>query len=214
MIKSIIFDFDGTLVNTNDVIIEAWQHTYRHYGQDEKPVEHITKCFGEPLLVTMAREFPQVDPEESAQVYRDPQIAKAEELVTLFDDIPDLLSALREAGYKIGIVTSRTRQSTLGYLRQFKITEYFDGIVTCDDTDKHKPDPAPVLMGLKKLDTAAEEALMIGDSSFDMKSANNAGVKTVLVGWRVAAANEDVGECTVNYSIARPMDLMEILKEM
>lgn len=116
MIKSIIFDFDGTLVNTNDVIIEAWQHTYRHYGQDEKPVEHITKCFGEPLLVTMAREFPQVDPEESAQVYRDRQIAKAEELVTLFDDIPDLLSALREAGYKIGIVTSRTRQSTLGYL--------------------------------------------------------------------------------------------------
>lgn len=67
--------------------------------------------------------------------------------------------------------------------------------MTCDDTDKHKPDPAPVLMGLKKLDTAAEEALMIGDSSFDMKSANNAGVKTVLVGWRVAAANEDVGEC-------------------
>ena len=90
MIKSIIFDFDGTLVNTNDVIIEAWQHTYRHYGQDEKPVEHITKCFGEPLLVTMAREFPQVDPEESAQVYRDRQIAKAEELVTLFDDIPPL----------------------------------------------------------------------------------------------------------------------------
>ena len=44
MIKSIIFDFDGTLVNTNDVIIEAWQHTYRHYGQDEKPVEHITNA--------------------------------------------------------------------------------------------------------------------------------------------------------------------------
>ena len=214
MIKSIIFDFDGTLINTNDVIIEAWQYTYRHYGQEEKPIEHITKCFGEPLLATMAREFPDIDPQESAQVYRDRQVAKAEELVSLFDDIPELLASLRKEGYKIGIVTSRTRESTLGYLRQFGIEDCFDGIVTCDDTDKHKPDPEPVLMGLKKLGAMAEEALMIGDSSFDMKSANNAGVKTVLVGWRVAAANEDIGECKVDYSIDEPMELMELLKEL
>ena len=66
MINTIIFDFDGTLVNTNDVIIEAWQHTYRHYGRDEKPVDYITQFFGEPLITTMAREFPEVLPEESA----------------------------------------------------------------------------------------------------------------------------------------------------
>ena len=52
MINTIIFDFDGTLVNTNDVIIEAWQHTYRHYGRDEKPVDYITQFFGEPLITT------------------------------------------------------------------------------------------------------------------------------------------------------------------
>lgn len=214
MIDSIIFDFDGTLINTNDVIIEAWQHTYRYYGMDEPPIEHITGCFGEPLLITMAREFPDVDPEESAQVYRNRQNEKAEELVSLFDDIPELLQALKRKNYKLGIVTSRTRESTLRYLERFGIERYFDGIVTCDDTHKHKPDPEPVLSGLEKLGTDAEKALMIGDSSFDMKSANNAGVKTVLVGWRVAAANENIGECTVNYSIAEPMDLMEILEKM
>ena len=70
MLKYILFDFDGTLVNTNDVIIASWQHTYRTYLGHEAPVEHITACFGEPLLLTMAREFPNVPPEESAEVYR------------------------------------------------------------------------------------------------------------------------------------------------
>ena len=69
-------------------------------------------------------------------------------------------------------------------------------------------------MGLKKLNAEPDSALMIGDSSFDMKSANNAGVKTVLVGWRVAAENEAIGECIVDYSIEKPMELMEILKEI
>ena len=214
MIKAILFDFDGTLINTNDVIVEAWQYTYKHYGFDEVPIEHITKCFGEPLLITMAREFPDVAPQESASVYRQRQVDMAEELVNVFDDIPKLLAELRKAGYKIGIVTSRTRESTLRYLKQFDIEEYFDGIVTCDDTDKHKPNPEPVLMGLKKLNAEPDSALMIGDSSFDMKSANNAGVKTVLVGWRVAAENEAIGECIVDYSIEKPMELMEILKEI
>ena len=66
MIDTVIFDFDGTLVNTNDVIIEAWQYTYKFYSGNEMPVDHINKCFGEPLLITMAREFPEVAPEESA----------------------------------------------------------------------------------------------------------------------------------------------------
>ena len=60
MINTILWDFDGTLLNTNDVILESWQHTYEHYYGRRMPVEHITKCFGEPLLVTMAREFPDV----------------------------------------------------------------------------------------------------------------------------------------------------------
>ena len=60
MINTILWDFDGTLLNTNDVILESWQHTYEHYYGHRMPVEHITKCFGEPLLVTMAREFPDV----------------------------------------------------------------------------------------------------------------------------------------------------------
>lgn len=214
MINTIIFDFDGTLVNTNDVVIDAWQHTYRHYLGCEKPKEHITKCFGEPLLITMEREFPDVDVAISAEVYRERQREKADELVRLFPQIEELLVGLKEKGFKMGIVTSRTREATLFYLDKFGIADYFDEVVTCDDTSKHKPDPEPVLLGLKKLNAKAEETLMIGDSHFDMQCANGAFVKTVLVGWRMTSDKEKMDQCQVDYHIENPMELLNIFEEM
>lgn len=211
MIDTIIFDFDGTLVNTNDVIIAAWQYTYKKYLNCEKPIEHITRCFGEPLLITMAREFPDIHPEESAAVYRQHQQEKADELVKLFPGIVELLESLREKGLKVGIVTSRTRESTGFYLDKFGIADYFDEIVTCDDTDKHKPDPEPILLGLKKLKADANHTLMIGDSPFDMKCANNAGVRTVLVGWHIAGSEEQMRDCKVDYHIEEPMELLDVI---
>lgn len=213
MIDTVIFDFDGTLVNTNDVIIEAWQHTYKFYLGNEMPVDHITKCFGEPLLITMAREFPEVAPEESAEVYRLHQREKADELVKLFPGIEDMLKSVKAAGYKVGVVTSRTKESTEFYMEKFGITDYFDSIVSCDDTDKHKPNPEPLLLGLRKLGAEAESTLMVGDSAFDIKCANNAGVKSVLVDWRITGADDKLKDCKVDYMIENPVDLLDVLKE-
>lgn len=213
MINTVIFDFDGTLINTNDVIIEAWQYTYKHYLGHEVPVGQITKCFGEPLLITMAREFPGVPAEESAEIYRNHQRAKADELVKLFDGIEDMLKAVKETGCKIGIVTSRTKESTLFYINKFGIGDYFDGIVSCDDTDKHKPDPAPLLLGLDRLGASPAEAIMVGDSAFDIKCANNAGVRAVLVDWRMTGDDQKLRECNIDYEIKEPMELPEVLRK-
>jgi len=214
MINTVIFDFDGTLVNTNDVIVEAWQHTYRTYLGHEMPMEHITKCFGEPLLITMEREFPGVAPEESAEIYRAYQRDKADELVKVFPEIEEMLKAVKAAGYKTGVVTSRTKESTEFYMEKFKIAHYFDEIVSCDDTTKHKPDPEPLLLSLGKLKSEASEALMVGDSYFDIKCANNAGVKSVLVDWRVTGEDKKLADCRIDYEIKKPMDVLAVLKEV
>lgn len=212
MANTILFDFDGTIINTNDVIIEAWQFTYKHYFGHEMPVDHIERSFGEPLLATMEREFPGVDPLESATIYRNRQASKAKELVKLFPGVEDMLKAVKEAGYKTCVVTSRTKESTLGYMEQFDIGGYFDDLVSCDDTTIHKPNPEPALMGLAKVNAKAEEAIMVGDSPYDMKCANNAGVKTVLVEWRARGNDEKLKECQVDYIIEKPMALLEIMK--
>lgn len=214
MINTVLFDFDGTLVNTNDVIIASWQHTYRHYLGREESLERITSCFGEPLLITMEREFPGVDPEEAADVYRDYQKLKADELVKVFEGIPELLEALKQAGYRIAIVTSRTRESAERYLDMLGLGNYFEDMVSCEDTNIHKPNPEPILLCLKKLGISRDEAIMVGDSPFDIKCANNAEVKSVLVDWRITSDNGAViSDARADYEIAEPMDLMAVLAE-
>jgi pyrophosphatase PpaX len=176
-------------------------------------VEHITACFGEPLLLTMAREFPGVDPKESADVYRSFQMENADRLVTIFPGIKELLADLKDAGYVLGVVTSRTRESAQRYMDMFGIASYFSDLVSCDDTSIHKPNPEPLLLAMSRLGAAPEEALMIGDSPFDIKCANNAGVDSVMVNWRITCDETSlIDDAKVDYWIHKPSDLVELLK--
>ena len=215
MINTVLFDFDGTLVNTNDVIIASWQHTYKHYLGREESIEKITSCFGEPLLLTMEREFPGVPPEESAEVYRIFQQENAHLLVKIFPGIKELLQKLKDAGYRMAIVTSRTRESARRYMDMFGISEFFETLVTCDDTTVHKPNPEPILLCLEKMGIKAEEAIMVGDSPFDIKCANNAGVKSVMVGWRITSDNASmIPDAKEDYNIETPDQMLEVLAQV
>lgn len=215
MINTVLFDFDGTLVNTNDVIIASWQHTYMYYLGREESLEKITACFGEPLLLTMEREFPEVDPRESAEVYRNFQKENADELVKIFPGIEELLESLKTDGFRMGVVTSRTRESAQRYMDMFGIGDYFEEMVSCDDTDIHKPNPEPILLCLKKMGITAEEALMVGDSPFDIKCANNAGVKSVLVGWRITGDGQTlIDDAREDFTISEPSELVGVLKRL
>ena len=215
MINTVLFDFDGTLVNTNDVIIASWQHTYMYYLGREESLEKITACFGEPLLLTMEREFPEVDPRESAEVYRNFQKENADELVKIFPGIKELLESLKTDGFRMGVVTSRTRESAQRYMDMFGIGDYFEEMVSCDDTDIHKPNPEPILLCLKKMGITAEEALMVGDSPFDIKCANNARVKSVLVGWRITGDGQTlIDDAREDFTISEPSELVGVLKRL
>ena len=215
MINTVLFDFDGTLVNTNDVIIASWQHTYMYYLGREESLEKITACFGEPLLLTMEREFPEVDPRESAGVYRNFQKENADELVKIFPGIKELLESLKTDGFRMGVVTSRTRESAQRYMDMFGIGDYFEEMVSCDDTDIHKPNPEPILLCLKKMGITAEEALMVGDSPFDIKCANNAGDKSVLVGWRITGDGQTlIDDAREDFTISEPSELVGVLKRL
>lgn len=211
-IKGILIDFDGTLVNTNEVIIASWQHTYKHYLGYEVEEQRIISCFGEPLLETMAREFPNADVDEACEIYRNYQRDHAEEYVVAFKDIDKMLKALKEKGYKICIVTSRTKESTKRYIDFTGIGGVFDDIVACEDTEEHKPSPAPILEGIRRIGLNREELLMVGDGVFDLGAAKGAGVKSVLVGWKITENNKLKGEVILpDYEINEPMDLVDLV---
>ena len=211
---TILFDFDGTIMDTNDVILKSWQYTFRSLEDREADEDELKKTFGEPLDITISRFFPEVPVEESIEIYRSYQRDHFRELITLFPGMKELLAVLKEKGYKTGLVTSRLYNTTVQGLEKYGLKEYFDEIVTPEDTDRHKPDPEPVLIALEKLGSKPENAVMLGDTLFDIKCARNAKVESVLVAWSFAPqgeTKESLGDDAPDYIIGRPEELLEIL---
>ena len=213
-INTVIFDFDGTLADTNGMVISSWQYTYDMLGVERPSEEVIFGTFGEPLPISMEKAFPDVPVDKSVGLYRENMNRIFEEKIEAFPGTVELIKALKARGCKVGVATSRMKETTMIGLRKFGVVEYLDAIVTMEDTTKHKPDPEPVLISLKKLDAKAEEALMIGDSMFDIKCAHNAGVKAVLVSWALAVSEEEKnGPDAPEFYIEKAEDLLPLLEK-
>lgn len=210
MIKAVLFDFDGTVMNTRDIIIGSWQHVFMTIEGREHPVEEIEKTFGEVLVDSMARVFPDRDPMECVKIYRQWQTDRIKEAVKPFDGMKELVLALYERKIKMAVVTSRTRISLVDALEANDMLEYFDVLVSCDDTTSHKPDPEPANIAMEKLGVSPDECIMIGDSAFDIGCAHNAGIKAVLVSWSVSIDEEGIKKAAPEYIIDRAEELLEL----
>ena len=213
-IDTVLFDFDGTVMNTNDVILQSWQHTFRMLcGREEDP-EVLLKTFGEPLETTMKKFFPEMPVEESIEVYRSFHYDNFGDLISVFPGMDDLIAEVKRRGYRLGLVTSRLYNTTMQGLEKYGLKEYFDVIVTANDTTKHKPDPEPVNITLEKLGAKPENSIMLGDTLFDLMCAKNAGVRSVLVSWSLALSGktkEDLGDAAPDYILEKPEELLEII---
>ena len=162
--------------------------------------------------MTMEKLFPNVPVEESIQVYRSYHYDNFGELISLFPGMKELIAELKKRGYKLGMVTSRLRRTTEQGMEKYGIMEYFDTVVTADDTDKHKPDPEPINIALEKLGSVPEKSIMLGDTMFDILCAKNAGVKSVLVSWAMAVSEEEkTGPNRPDYIIDQADDLLKLL---
>ena len=211
-IKAVLFDFDGTIFDTNKLIIDSWNEVFRIKG-GSRTEEEILATFGEPLTVSMEKWFPG-ESEECINIYRNYQRDIFFEKIELYEGMDELIKKLKTLGVLNAVVTSRLASSTISTLEKYDLARCFDVIVTCDDTEKHKPDPEPALLALEKLGISADEAIMIGDSRFDIRCAHNAGIKAVLVGWSEAAAAGDIpknGIDAPDFVIESAEELLEII---
>lgn len=209
---TVLFDFDGTIMDTNRLIINSWQHTFRTIEGKERPEAEILATLGEPLLLSMGNLLPQVSSQEAVEIYRGYQHGNFGEEIGLFPGMEPLIRELNRQGYKLGVVTSRMTNTTLQGLDKFGLRECFSSIVTCDHTDKHKPDPEPVYIALRQLESKPEESIMVGDTKFDILCARNAGVTSVLVGWALTMNQEDrEGPLGPEHILEKAEDLFHLL---
>ena len=183
--KVILFDLDGTLCDTDEMIVQTVFAIYKDYKPTKiRTREELYYFSGPPIRDTMAKEFPDYDPEEMYNVFKKVSKEYYAPCVKAYKDEIEVLKALKEAGYILGVVTNKGYPLTIYSLEICHIQDFFDVVITADDVKIGKPDPTGVLEAMKKLNiNNKEEVLYVGDNDIDYFTAENAGVDAMLVTW-------------------------------
>ncbi|MDK2820758.1 MAG: pyrophosphatase PpaX [Clostridia bacterium] len=198
MFSGVLFDFDGTIVDTTDLVIKSFQYTLKPYLNREVTPEEVYPYFGMPLRQAIEVFVEEKEVDAAMAVYRRYSEEHFDDLTKLCPGILEGLQELDKAGIKFAIVTSRMRKTTFYALKLFNLEKYFPVVVAVEDVKKHKPGPEPVMYALQLLKLYPHEAVMIGDSPHDILAAKAAGVTSVAAGWskitweKVLASNPDV----------------------
>lgn len=212
MIKGILFDLDGTLVNTNDLIINSFTETFKHYyPQKEFTLQEIIDCIGPTLEQTAKKYYPQKI-EEMVELYRHHYAIHHDELIKIYPGIKELLENLKALDLKLAIVTSKKKDMTLRAMKHTNILHYFDVIISSDEVENPKPHQEPIELALQKLNLLKNEVIMVGDNSHDIECAKNANVKSIAVGWALKGADYLRGY-RPTYIIDSTDDLLDIIRK-
>lgn len=208
MIKTVLFDFDGTLIDTNDLIYHSFDYTFKKFGYSFTE-EEILQFNGPPLRETFSKINPELA-EEMIETYREHNAAHHAEYVKLFPNVKETLDILQEKGYDLGVVTAKMREGVEQGMEITGIGSYFDTIITIDDVTNPKPHPEPVLKALEKLNAVPDTAIMIGDNYHDIIAGNKAGTKTAGVSWSVKG-KEYLKQFNPTYMLEDMTDLLAIV---
>ncbi|MFF2286805.1 HAD family hydrolase [Peribacillus butanolivorans] len=183
MIKAVIFDFDGLILDTETAWYEAYKETMGFYKSD-LPLEHFVKCIG-----TDNTELYKFFQEKLGESYNIEEIeARAKSLHNLKmktsqarEGVKDYLEEAKKFGYKIALASSSSKEWVTYYLGELGLLNYFEVIITGDDVDKVKPAPDLYLKAIEVLNIHSTEAVAFEDSLNGLQSALNAGLKCVIV---------------------------------
>ena len=210
MFKFLLFDLDGTLVDTNEIIIRSFEHTLKNHLDYEVERKEIMEIFGEPLFDQMAH-FSADKAEFLCKAYRDFYSNKHLELTRPFPGIKEVLSQLKDQGVTMAVVTNKSRKFAELGLKDFELWPYFEYLVASDDVVQGKPDPEGLFKAMEAIGASPEETLFLGDSPHDLEAAKNAGIKSGLVSWHIFPENR-FEEIQPDYHIHDINDLMELIK--
>jgi pyrophosphatase PpaX len=209
--RVVLFDLDGTLIDSGPIILASMQHAVRTVLERDIDRDELAATVGGQGLVTQMTRLAPDRVDELVEVYRahnDP----LHETLEAFAGMVEVLPKLRENGRRLGIVTAkRHRTVALAFERFPWLEEQFDVVIAQDDTQRHKPDPEPVLEALRRLDAAPQEAAYVGDSPFDIQAAKSAGIFAVGVAWGGIHSDERLLAEEPDAFVRSPEELLDVV---
>ena len=205
-----LFDLDGTLIDSIELIMESFRHTMRTHLGRVPADERWRAGFGRPLQAQLARFAErETDVEAMAATYRVHNREHHDRLVRPYAGIREALDTLRHQDATLAIVTSKTRDLAWRGLRHCGLDEFFEVLIGVDDVTEFKPHPAPVLAALDRVDADPVSTVFIGDSPHDVESGYAAGVRTAAVRWGPFAA-ESFAAKAPHYWLEQPADIPDL----
>jgi len=207
-VEVLLFDLDGTLIDTIEMIMASARYATATVLGEALPDEVLMHNIGVPLVAQMEEYAPGRSAELLA-VYREHNARVHDEMIREFPGVEEALRELSERGYRMGIVTSKSRPVAQRGLDHFRLGELFEVLVGYEDTEIHKPDPCPVLEAASRLGVSAGRCLYCGDSPHDMAAGIAAGALTAAAKWGPFA--ERVLEPGPDYALESLADLADLL---
>ncbi|TFE03885.1 pyrophosphatase PpaX [Jeotgalibacillus salarius] len=210
-IDTVLFDLDGTLIDTNDLIISSFLHVMDHYYPGEYSREDVLQFMGPPLVDS----FQTLNPERTQEMvdyYRAYNLKMHDELVTPFEGVKETVQTLHEQGIKMAIVSTKRNDMVRRGLKLMKLDQYFDVVIGLDDVEHAKPHPEPLQKALDALGSKAEHAIMVGDNHHDIEGGQNAGTITAGVEW-TSKGIAYLETYNPDFMLKEMSDLLKIIKE-
>lgn len=185
----VVFDLDGTVVNTIPLIIASYDHAMVDVLGVRPSVDEARGWIGQTLYSTFGTRYPD-QAQQLVDSYLAWNAAHLDELLEDFPGTPELLAALKAAGAALGVATSKRRVSAENTLRSAGLEQAIDVTVAMEDTALHKPSPEPLLLAVERLGGRPADAVYVGDAVVDVLAAKAAGMTAVAVSWGAAARIE------------------------
>lgn len=182
--RTYLFDLDGTLLDSIDLILESFHHTARVHRRPERSDAHWLAGIGTPLRVQLSQ---MADSDEELEAlldtYRNYNLERHDAMAKPYPGIVEVVKTLHQRKAKLALVTSKLSRGATRGLRLLGLEEEFPVRVCADDVVQGKPHPEPVFKALAALGAQPSEAVFIGDSDHDIEAGRRAGVETAAVSW-------------------------------
>lgn len=211
--KAIIFDLDGTLLNTLDDLAGSVNFALESCGYPKRSVDEVRKFIGNGVIILMQRATPDgvtdVEQEKCFRIFRNHYLEHMKDNTAPFDGITELLDKLKEQGILTAVVSNKLHSGVVGLC-----DEFFGKKLSCafgvENESERKPSPANVFKALEKLNVKAEEALYVGDSEVDVQTADNAGLDCLGVTWGYRD-REELLEAGAEFIADNPMEILNVI---
>ncbi len=206
----VLFDLDGTLIDSGPIILASMRHATKTVLGREIAYEELAATVGGQGLVSQMQALDPDRVDELLEAYRlhnDP----LHDTLEAFDEVLALVPRFRDEDRKLGIVTAKRHRTVALAAARFPELKRFDVVIGYEDTERHKPDPEPVLAALERLGAAASDAAYVGDSPFDIRAGKAAGAFAVAVGWGGIHADERLLAEEPDAFVREPCQLLDVL---